>query len=441
MVVISRAQAALVVVAAILLTDAPSSAQRGPKGPQGPVHGSGTPGTIPQWTGPATLGDSVIVGSGKNIGIGTAPSPIFRLTVGGDIASGNIQANGGITASAGIRAGTAYFLDRGTSNPRILFGDLKNNTATGFDSLSSNTTGSDNTATGNGALFFNTTGFGNTSTGAFSLSFNTTGGANTGTGGSALGSNTAGSENTATGFGALFSNTTGSFNTADGVNALRGNTSGHSNSALGDQALLNNTTGSGNIAIGATAGANATTGSDNIYIGHPGVMAESAAIRIGTAGAQTSTFIAGISGATVAGSTVLIDANGRLGTVLSSREFKDDIRDMGVASDALMRLRPVTFRYKSDTEHGRQYGLIAEEVGDVYPELLVRDKEGAPLSVAYHALPALLLNEMQKQHSTIEAQAQTIRELEQEMRLLRERAMRVAETVERLAGIKAAAAR
>ena len=224
------------------------------------------------------------------------------------------------------------------------------NTAIGFDALYYDTTGTFNTAAGDHALFSNTTGGSNTANGYLALFANTTGGDNTATGNAALTSNTTGFQNTATGDGALLSNTTGDNNTASGVNALLFNTTGSSNTASGAGALVNNTTGSSNIALGINAGVNLTTGNNNIDIGNAGVAGESRTIRIGTKGTHRRTAIAGISGATVAGGVgVIIDTNGHLGTVVSSERFKDNIKPMDKASEAILALKPVTFHYKKSS--------------------------------------------------------------------------------------------
>ena len=260
--------------------------------------------------------------------------------------------------------------------------------------MATNTTGSNNTAAGAQALSSNTTGTWNTATGAEALEFNTTGSNNTATGGQSLSFNTTASENTAHGYGALYSNTTGSYNTASGYNALSFNT-----------------TGSSNVAVGYNAGSNLTTGSNNIDIGHEGVAGESNTIRIGTPRTQTQTFIAGIRGGVFGGTNpvaVMVDSNGQLGIGISSRRFKDDIADMGGASSGLMKLRPVTFHYKSEQNPaGRtlQNGLIAEEVAEVYPGLVAHSKDGQIETVLYQFLPPMLLNEYQKQQRTIDARA------------------------------------
>ncbi len=175
---------------------------------------------------------------------------------------------------------------------------------------------------------------------------------------------------------------------------------------IGYQALGNNTTGSDNIAVGTSAGSSLTTGSNNIYIGNIGTS-ESSRIRIGDPNVQVATHIAGIIGTSIGvGVAVGININGQLGTSFtpSSRRFKDDIRDIAEESDGLLRLRPVAFRYKPEIDPTglAQYGLIAEEVAEVYPDLVAYDREGKPETVRYHLVNALLLNEVQRQRRTIE---------------------------------------
>ena len=235
---------------------------------------------------------------------------------------------------------------------------------------------------------------------------------------------TTGNANTAVGSFALFQNSSGMDNTALGVAALNDNTGGGFNTAVGLVALSSNTTGSFNIAIGFNAGSNLDTGNHNIDIGNPGNAAEANTIRLGTSGTQTSTFIAGISGVTTGGPAVpvLIDANGQLGTISSSRRYKFDISDMGRATDALMQLRPVTFRYLRHGDNAPiQYGLIAEEVEEVYPEMVMRNKDGEVETVMYQFLAPMLLNEVQKQHRTIEEQQNTIADLKTTINALAQR--------------------
>jgi len=279
------------------------------------------------------------------------------------------------------------------------------NTATGYDALSTNTTGNFNTATGVDALVNNTTGYENTANGVDALDSNTTGYENTATGQEALYSNTAGYSNTANGDDALGANTTGNHNTANGVNALHNNTTGDSNTANGINALYNNTTGNTNIALGRGAGGSLTTGSSNIDIANPGVAAEANTIRIGTVSSQTNAYVAGIYAATVAkGLTVLVDSTGHLGTKASSERFKDAIKPMDKASEAILALKPVTFHYKKelDPEGVPQFGLVAEEVEKVNPDLVARDADGRIYTVRYEAVNAMLLNEFLKEHRKVQ---------------------------------------
>jgi hypothetical protein len=274
------------------------------------------------------------------------------------------------------------------------------NTACGADALSFNTTGNSNTASGDRALFLNTTGSGNTGSGSTALFSNTTGSNNVADGYTALYSNTTGVNNTATGYHALYSNQTGNSNTAAGVNVLLHN-SASSNTAVGLNALLLNTTGANNIALGASAGSTLTTGSNNIEIGNVGVAAEANTIRIGKTGTQQATYIAGISGKAVAGGIgVIVDSNGHLGTVVSSARYKENIEPMDKASEAILALNPVTFRYKPelDPDGIPQFGLVAEDVEKVNPDLVVRDAEGKVFTVRYEAVNAMLLNEFLKEH-------------------------------------------
>lgn len=302
------------------------------------------------------------------------------------------------------------------------------NTALGDDALFSNTTGGYNTAVGDDALAFNTSGLYNTALGVFALANNTAGGNNTAIGSAALvgnttgfnntaigddalGSNTSGLYNTAIGFSALIDNSIGNSNTATGVYALQNNDSGNNNTACGYQALLNNTTGSFNVAIGNGAGANLTTGINNIDIGNNGVAGDSKTIRIGKPGTQKNAYIAGISGVTVpTGIPVIIDAVGHLGTTTSSARYKDDIKPMDAASEAIFSLEPVTFHYKKEIDANRiaQFGLVAEQVEKVDSQLVAKDETGKPYSVRYDAVNAMLLNEFLKEHRRVEEQAATI---------------------------------
>ena len=285
--------------------------------------------------------------------------------------------------------------------------DAAGNTAGGTGALFSNTTGSFNTADGFDALVSNTTGTLNTASGAFALFSNTTGGFNTASGVDALFSNSTGGFNTASGVFTLFSNTTGGFNTASGFEALFSNTTGGSNTAVGFNALLFNRTGTNNIAVGVGAGGTLTNGSHNIYLGNSRAVAtESNTMRLGEI--QTQTFIAGIVGVPVSGSAVLISNTGQVGIQASSRRYKRDIQPMGTHSRGLHQLRPVIFRYKQDAQDERQYGLIAEEVAKVYPELVTRGATGEVEAVRYHEVIPMLLNEVQHQQRQLATQAQEL---------------------------------
>ncbi len=308
------------------------------------------------------------------------------------------------------------------------------NTAVGFLSLRSDTTGNfntaagagtlllntadENTATGTAALLSNTTGPANMANGAFALFDNTTGGFNPATGDAALFSNTIGGQNTATGFNALTSNTIGNRNSASGVAALSNNTTGNDNTAIGEEALNRNTVGSGNIAVGNLAGSqqDADAG-NNIYIGDHGASGDINTIAIGIEGTHTDhTFIQGIFGATAFdGMAVFARSSGRLGTITSSARFKQNIRDMADASNALLRLRPVTFRYKPnfDPNGTPQFGLVAEEVAEVNSGLVVRDANGQPYGVRYEQINAMLLNEFLKEHRKVEQQNQKLEDQDQ----------------------------
>jgi hypothetical protein len=292
--------------------------------------------------------------------------------------------------------------------------------------------GNRNTAEGNGALFSLTSGLNNTAVGFHALYSNTTGSFDSANGSQALFSNTTGPYNTATGFQALYSNTTGDSNTASGVFALASNTTGNENTAIGNGALISNGTGNYNtvigsaaliptpgnlnIALGYWAGFNftGTTGDNNIYIGSQGVAGESNTIRIGervpfvnldgvTLPAHKRTFIAGISGVAVNGCTVVVNSNGRLGVAASSARFKEAIKPMDKASETILALRPVTFRYKKeiDPDSTPQFGLVAEEVAKINPALVNRGADGKVFTVRYDAVNAMLLNEFLKEHHKV----------------------------------------
>ena len=296
------------------------------------------------------------------------------------------------------------------------------NTAVGWFSLYSDTTGSFNTATGAGtplfntadqntafgaaALLFNTTGINNTAVGAAALSNNTTAEGNTANGAFALFSNTEGVVNTASGAAALSSNTTGSNNTAYGEEALENSNNNH-NTAVGSSALRSNTTGSENTALGSFAGINVTTADRVICIG------------INGENVSNSCFIGNIHGVTTAindAIPVVIDSVGQLGTTSSSRRFKTEIKPMDKASESILALKPVSFRYKVHENTTPQFGLIAEEVAKVNPDLVIYGSDGKPYTVRYDAVNAMLLNEFLKEHRTVQEQKATIAQLEKGMK-------------------------
>ncbi len=348
---------------------------------------------------------------------------LFSLTTGSNNTALGSQALFSLTTGNQNTATGAQALKNNTGD---------SNTADGFQALVKSTTGEFNVATGWRALFSNTTGYQNTANGYKALYHNTTGGANTATGGNALLSNTTSGGNTADGVGALSANIDGNWNTATGAGALSANTSSFLNTAYGFNALfagttgafntaigsfaLENNTSSGNIALGVSAGANLTTGDNNIDIGNEGVAAESGTIRIGDA--QTATFIAGISGQTASGGVaVYVNSDGKLGTLPSSARFKEDIHSMDNTSDVLLALRPVTFRYKPeiDPKGIPQFGLVAEEVEKINPNLVARDEQGKVYSVRYEAVNAMLLNEFLKEHRKVQEQQATITQLQKSM--------------------------
>lgn len=410
----------------------PCIAQEQPSSQATPdLSGTGNSGRIAVWKSSSTLGSSVISQSSGSIGIGTK-TPVATLEV-----NGNAQVDGNFSLSGSVLLTGAGQLiwapNDGSFNfsagldalPSTTTGTQ--NTAVGDLVLAANTNGSANTAVGTGALASNMTGGANIAVGDAALYLNTVGSSNTAVGQAALRANTEGNQNTAIGQFSLLANTTGNGNTGLGYGSLL-NTAGSNNTAMGSNALAVNATGSNNIAIGYNAGFGLTsTTSNNIHIGSQGALSDTGAIRIGctstsdcVSGAvpQTSTFIAGIYAVNTGGIPVYINSNGQLGTVSSSRRYKEDIHDMADSSDGLMQLRPVTFRYKKSYEDGSkpvQYGLIAEEVADVYPDLVARSADGQVESVRYQLLDPMLLNEVQKQHATIDAQKGQIRSLEERL--------------------------
>jgi hypothetical protein len=332
----------------------------------------------------------------------------------------------GATGDQGVAGATGATGPAGTPDPNE--GDRGYfNTSEGFQALlnvvppdfHNPILGTSDTATGYQALFNNTTGYENTANGSVALYSNTAGFENVADGVGALYNNTTGQDNTASGYQALFSNTgpggklherDASFNVANGHQALHSNTTGHDNTANGFAALFNNITGFGNIALGGGAGSSLTTENQNIDIGSAGVAGESNAIRIGDPAAQNATFIAGINGTAVSGTSVVVDANGQLGVLVSSQRFKDKITPMDKASETILSLNPVTFRYKPEIDPKAipQFGLIAEEVEKVNPDLVARDAEGKAFTVRYEAVNAMLLNEFLKQYRKVKELEATV---------------------------------
>ena len=322
------------------------------------------------------------------------------------LSSGEVQ-----TTNTGYGSLALYYIETG-------YGSGVNNSAFGKDALYSDLDGSNNTGVGYYALSKNRIGYSNVAIGWSALYSNTVGAHNTATGNEALYTNTA-DFNTATGSRALYTNSTGTSNTASGYATLYNNTSGSDNTAVGTGALTFNSSGSKNVAIGSNAGANLTTGGNNIIIGAnvKGAAADASVTRIGNT-SQKKTFIGGIYNKTVAsGVGVIVNSNGQIGTVQSSARYKDDIKPMDKASEAILALKPVTFRYKEelDPEKIPQFGLIAEEVEKVDPDLVVHDDDGKISTVRYEAVNAMLLNEFLKEHRKVEDQQATISELKSAM--------------------------
>ena len=368
--------------------------------PPATVTGSGTSDYVPLWTGSSTLGKSRLYQTGGLVGVGTT-SPSVTLDV-----------NGRINSSRSYRLQNFDVLV--VPGPEVSTG----NTGVGVSALGVVTTGSDNTGVGYGALSNIVTSEANTAVGTDALALNTAD-ANTALGHGAMLTNSIGTQDVATGVSALFSNTSGNNDTATGNFALFNNITGSNNTALGYSALKNNLGGNGNIAIGNLAAVNVAGGSsNNIHIGSRGVSTDKSTIRIGATGTQTSFFVVGVRGVTTGlndAVPVVISSNGQLGTVSSSRRFKEDIRDMGEASHDLMRLRPVTFRYTKAFDDGSkpmQYGLVAEEVEQVYPDLVARSEDGQVETVKYQVLDSMLLNEVQRQQAEIKSLQERLARLE-----------------------------
>jgi endosialidase-like protein len=324
-----------------------------------------------------------------------------------------VGSGGAVTVAAGA-AGTDLIIDvNGFYGGPTANG---NNVFLGPFAGNSTMTGNSNTGVGLFTLNSLTSGSFNTATGLEALLSDNTGSYNTAFGSLALENNTGGATNAAVGASALAGTQTGTANTGVGFQSLLGNIDGNFNVAIGWDALSTIASGDDNIAIGVQAAVNLTSGSDNIHIGNPGLATESNTIRIGTGGTHNLFFVAGVRDVTTAFANavpVVIASNGQLGTASSSATLKKDIADVDEEEgDALLRLRPVSFEYCNDTVGIRQYGLIAEEVATVLPELVQYSEAGDPQIVNYHFLPPLLVKELQKQQKTIEQQNDVIAGLE-----------------------------
>ena len=383
-------------------------------------------------------GENTALGAGalanNTTGVGSVAVGAWSLILNTTGTANTVLGDSGMTWNATGSYNTAL----GTS--ALNFNNGNNNTATGYEALFGDSFQSDgnyNTANGFQTLHSISTGSYNTATGVQALYDDTTGISNTADGAYALFSNTTGFNNTANGVNALFYNTTGSENAANGNSALSLNTTGLNNTADGSQALLRNTTGNSNIALGFQAGQNLTIGSSNIDIGNPGVAGDSRKIRIGSS-VHKNTYIAGIYGVTASrGLAVFIEPDGHLGTATSSARFKDKIKPMDRASEAILSLEPVTFRYKEelDPDGVPQFGLVAEDVAKVNPDLVARDDDGKPYTVRYEAVNAMLLNEFLKEHRRNEAQQKQIDTVTQ---IVKEQAAQIQKVSAQLAADKAA---
>ncbi len=350
--------------------------------PPGPIIGGmGTTNYIPIWASSDFLRDSVIYQANGNVGIGTTTP------------AANLDVDGNVNSASGYEIGGSSVLSIGNAADHSLY-------------------------LGIGAGINNVQGTDNTFTGYLSGNSNDQGDENTFYGGFSGYSNIAGDKNTFVGASAGYNSTTGRYNSFFGTYAGESNTVGGGNTFAGFQAGAFNTTGSFNTFYGTQAGAYNRTGSNNVYIvnvGSPNRPSESNTIRIGTQGTgkgqQNAAYIAGIYDVNVGGVPVQINANGQLGAATSSLRFKEQVRDMGDSTGDLMKLRPVTFLYKPEYASGErnlQYGLIAEEVAKVYPELVAYDNDGQPYSVRYQYLSTMLLNEVQKQYHRAERQSEIV---------------------------------
>ena len=355
-----------------------------------------------------------------NTAIGT--QTLYMNTSGHDNTASGVQA---------LFSNTSGYFNTATG-VEAMYGNITGyyNTAVGYRALTSNTGptatytkgGTSNSAFGYQTLASNTTGWQNTAIGESVLTSNTIGAHNTGIGEDSLFGNLSGNHNTAWGESTLYNNVSGNDNVAGGYYALN-TTTGSGNTAIGHQASMNLVAGDYNSSIGYQAGLGLTSGSHNIYVASAGANTESYIIRMGTQGKHLGTYIAGISGVTASGgAAVYINSNGQLGTLPSSQRFKKDIKSLETISEKIMALRPVTFRYKQADDKGgfpMQFGLIAEEVAKILPELVEFDPEGKPLSVFYHLLTPLLLAELQRGHSETQSQQTAVNLLREQNALFK----------------------
>jgi len=357
------------------------------------------------------------------------PPDVVVSDANGNTAMGSSALINNTTGAINTAAGSGALISNSTG---------VNNTAFGYLALGNNSSGGENTAVGVESLTANQTGNNNTALGLETLWANTTGGNNTATGFQSLLFNTTGNDSTALGFQTLLNNSTGAANTASGTSSLMSNTVGNNNTANGFQSLFSNTSGNQNLALGYQAGYNLTSGSNNISIANAGAASDSGVVRVGTVGKQTAVFVAGILGSRVTGSAVYINSNGRLGVMASSERYKTDVATMTDNTDRLGQLRPVTFRLQDDPSATVQYGLIAEEVAKVYPELVIRGEDQSVEEVRYEELAPILLKEIQVQRAGLEAEARIVAAQAQELQRM-ELALAALEQVKDQVATRAAA--
>lgn len=360
----------------------------------------------------ATSGTYSVAAAGTVSLVYSVPACGVNSAVVGQTATGLLSVDGNSFLLTNPNA--TYELDQlfGIKQPQYV---ENGNYSSGLFALENNTSGAENTAAGAYALAQNTAGADNSAYGWGALANNTTGNSNAATGASALVSNTTGANNTAFGASALYSNASGKGNAAQGSNALFSNTTGIRNLGIGSNALYGNVSGSYNISLGFDAGYNQTTGNDTIYIANVGVAGESQTLRLGTQGSSgvlgsgiLAAYIAGVATTPVTGSAVYVTSSGQLGVLASSERYKTDIASLRPDIERLQRLRPVTFHLRSEPEGSLQYGLIAEEVASVYPDLVTRDSSGRIQGVRYDELAPLLLTEVQEQRREMTRQAEKL---------------------------------